>query len=206
MNQKGFSTIILALFVAGLLGLMGVFYYSERQKNVIQSQQIINTPQDTIHQVNAINSPSSRIVSTWQTKQINITKNNAFNFSDTSESFFNISVPSTYSIEVDSKAADTLRIYDEQKEQVLSIYNYAGGERSPKGSIVIDGVPFTLDYYNEIKCLSDISPTNWQPGTPSLLTIHVDCNEATSEQLKTYTMIIKNMKFNPTLKKTLLGK
>lgn len=143
-------------------------------------------------------------VSNWQTKRVNITKDYSFNLSNPTDNYFIITYPPKYSIGVDKY--ETLRIYDDQKRQVLSIYNYAGGESGPAGGRkLIDGVPFTLDY-NNIECLSEISPTNWQPGAQSLLNIHVDCNEATQEELDAYTKIIENIKFNPALKKTLLGK
>lgn len=143
--------------------------------------------------------------SNWKTEQVNISRNYSFNLSVPSGYYFNISIPSDYTIKVGPQVKDTLRIYDGQEKQVISIYNYAGGESSPAGKITIDGVPFTLDYYKEIKCLSDIYPTNWKPGTQFLLSIHVDCDSATSEQTQIYEKIIKSMQFNPALKKKLLG-
>lgn len=141
----------------------------------------------------------------WDQKQIHIGQDNSFSFDNLRGYSFTISLPSNYSVTVDQKMKDVLRIHDEQNTQVLSIFNYAGGERSPVGNVTIDSVPFTLDYSKEITCLSDIYPTNWQPGTPVLFNIHVDCTAAKPEKILTYRKIIQSIKFNSTLKKILSG-
>ena len=87
----------------------------------------------------------------------------------------------------------------------MSIYTFAAGESSPKGSMVIDGVPFTIDYFKEVQCLTDIGAANWVPGTEPLFNIHLNCNNATEQQLSEYTKILQDIRFSPQLKTVLMG-
>lgn len=126
---------------------------------------------------------------------------------------FDVQIPDNYSIkkynDFESLAKDAAMIFDENDIAVLDISTATFGESSPVGSIIIDDVPFIINYFKDVGCLADINPTNWLPGTKPYFNIHVFCDKtgkATDKQLQTYKQIIQSMTFSPALKNVLLGK
>lgn len=124
--------------------------------------------------------------------------------------YFDIQIPNTFSIkkneEEKSLTKGAAQIFDAEGNEVLSIYTYAAGEGTPKGNLIIDEVPFTIHYFEDIQCLANLSATNWTPGTMPLFNIRVICEKANQEQLDQYKSIIQSIKFSPQLKEVLMGK
>jgi hypothetical protein len=122
---------------------------------------------------------------------------------------FDIQIPNTYTIKKfesnNSLTKDAASIADDQGKEVLSIYTYATGERTPIGNLTINSVPFTINYFKDIQCGAHLDATNWEPGTQPLFSILVTCDKATAEQLAQYKTIIQSIKFSPALKNVLMG-
>lgn len=81
----------------------------------------------------------------------------------------------------------------------------AGGEKTPLGSVVIDGVPFTIDYRANIGCGVALYPKNLK-FSPDSLYLHLNtwCVDLGVKD-DMYKQIIESIRFNPKLKDFLLG-
>lgn len=85
-----------------------------------------------------------------------------------------------------------------------------GGESSPMGSVIVDGVPFIIDYRKNIGCPSDMYPTKIKTGggninTYMLFGIYTWCEDDKETESEIYEQIVGSIKFNNQLKDVLLG-
>lgn len=196
MDQKG-NIVLIVLLVAAVVGGYFLYNYSNNQTKIVPRSQSVTfqTPQPTP-------TPSSNPYETPNIKIEHVLISGEYSF--------DIQIPNTYSIKKNendnSLTKDSAYIYDEVGNEVLFIYTYAAGERTPRGNLSIDGVPFTINYFEDIQCLADLDATNWVPGTKPLFSIHLRCDKANQEQLDQYKTIIQSIKFSSALKDVLMGK
>lgn len=127
---------------------------------------------------------------------------------------FDITLPNGYQYKK-GRQGDHLGYVSDKSGEIFVrfLVSSGGGELSPKGSTIIDGVPFTIDYRENIGCNADIYPTNAKYPGGNYLYFQImakgckdDKEWLESIPNKNMEQLLQSIKFNLKLKELLLGK
>ncbi len=126
--------------------------------------------------------------------------------------WFEFNIPRGYRLDRNKIGSYLGYIVDEKGNKLLGFgFNSAGGELSPKGKTIIDGVPFTIEYDTEVSCSVAVYPTNLKFSLDRLyFFVSTWCKPGEEgkniSNKSLYTDVISSIKFSDKLKDILFGK
>jgi len=193
-NSLKLPVIVVAILIIAILtGIAG--YLLRRTHTPMASSGLRpSTPTSTIMSPTPTTSQSLPVTTTTATVSIQ------------DGYFFTVNVPSKYTLVTQG---DYIRyIEDAEGNQLIGFSAlFSGGERSPQGEIVLNGVSFEIDYRRDIGCPVVMYPSYIKLGTPKHLwfEIYTWCKDEREIQDSIYQQIIKSITFSPDLRSVLRG-